>query len=197
MVTFRRKFFLTYLIILLLFVLLLYPFSAGLITQAHEKYLKKQTQRFISSISDAENFEQLLERAKQKEALVFFRVTLIDPENGKILYDSHQEKVASSIDLPEVEEAQAKKTGYAVRYSSLFGQEMAYIALSFDFQGKNYILRSAFPNTQIKELTDDFSLTFLAMGITILIFFSFFSWLAFHYFTRPIKQITQAIRSYE
>ncbi len=197
MVTFRRKFFLTYLIILLLFVVLLYPFSAGLITQAHEKYLTKRTQRFVASLSDAENYEQLLESMKQKETLVFFQVSLIDSESGAVIFESHQEDTESPIDQPEVEKAQANKTGYAVRYSPLFGQEMAYIALPFEFQGKSYILRSAFPNSQINELIDDFSLTFLVMGIAILIFFSLFSWLAFHYFTRPIKQITRAIRSYE
>ncbi|MFC2049423.1 ATP-binding protein [Chlamydiota bacterium] len=62
---------------------------------------------------------------------------------------------------------------------------------------KDYILRSDLPYEQIATLTHDLALTFLLLGIAILLLFSSLAWLIIHFLTRPVTQIIQAIKPYQ
>lgn len=198
--SFRQKIFVSYLVVFLIFTTLLYPVVTHLINAIQEGNLRKRTEELILTIQSAPNLSNLIERLRQKEKFIFFRVSLLHPKEGYI-YDSQkligggeEEQIAFE---PEVESALKEGSGYNVRFSPLFGQEMAYMAVRFNFQGMEYVLRTAFPYGQISALTDDLALTFLLLGIGVLLLFSLFAWFIIHFLTRPVTQIIQAIKPYQ
>jgi two-component system, OmpR family, phosphate regulon sensor histidine kinase PhoR len=198
--SFRQKIFISYLTVFLIFTALLYPIVTSLIEQIQKRNLRRTTVDLISHIVSAPNFSHLIERLKQREKFSFFRVSLISPKEG-YLYDSHQQIAGfdneSFLKQPEVEEALSKGSGYEIRFSPLFGQEMAYMAVRFKYQGRDLILRTSFPYGGISSLTRDLALTFLFLGIATLLLFSFLAWLIIHFLTRPITQMIQAIKPYQ
>ena len=52
--------------------------------------------------------------------------------------------------------------------SELLGQKFSYFAKSFDFHGKTYVLRTAFPYKYITDLTHDFEVGMI--GVATIIF---------------------------
>lgn len=198
--SFRKKIFLSYLAVFLIFTTLLYPVVTNLIEHIQERNLRVRTEELIANVENAPNYRNLIERLKQREKFLFFRVSLLEPKEG-YLYDSHRqiagfENERDSLN-PEVKEAFEKGKGYDVRFSPLFGQEMAYMAVRFAYQGTDFVLRTAFPYGQISSLTHDLALTFLLLGVGILSLFSFLAWFIIHYLTRPVTQIIQAIKPYQ
>lgn len=198
--SFRRKIFFSYFIIFLIFTLLLYPIVTRLIEVIQERNLRKQTQKLIANVASAPNLRTLIERLRQREKFIFFRMSLLNPKVG-YLYDSqmHVEGTEEERNLiqPEVEAALKKGSGYDVRFSPLFGQEMAYMAVRFMYQDVEYVLRTAFPYGQIAALAHDLALSFLFLGIILLLLFSLLAWLIIHVLTRPVTHIIQAIKPYQ
>ena len=141
----------------------------------------------------------MIERLKQREKFLFFRVTLLNPKEGS-LYDSHRQ-IGTSEDeqllAPEVTAAVQEGVGYDVRFSPLFGQEMAYMAVAFNYENQQLVLRTSHPYGQIASLTHDLALTFLLLGIAVLLLFSLLAWSIIQFLTRPVTQIIQAILPYQ
>lgn len=178
----------------------MYPVVTRLIEVIQERNLRNRTVGLIQSLESAPNLENLIERLKQREKFLFFRVSLLNPAEG-YLYDSHRqiggfenERLTSQA---EVKQALETGTGYSVHFSPLFGQEMAYMAVRFEYRGKEYVMRTAFPYGQISTMTHDLTLTFLLLGIGILLLFSFLAWFIIHILTRPVQQIIEAIKPYQ
>ena len=107
--------------------------------------------KLIEKIQTAPNDEALIRRLKEQKALVFFRISVINNER-KVLYDSHTKRILGPrfsqeyvVEHPEVFDAFKMGRGYSEDYSELLGQKFAYLAIAFDFHGKTYVLRTAFP----------------------------------------------------
>jgi two-component system, OmpR family, phosphate regulon sensor histidine kinase PhoR len=196
--SFRRKIFISYLVVFLIFTILLYPVVISFIKRIQKDNLHKRTEELVAQIVSAPHLSNLLERLKQKEKFLFFRVSLLQPKEGS-LYDSHRqiEEPNKNLMMPEVERALQKGQGYDVRFSPFFGQDMAYMAVLFHYQGKDYVLRTAFPYGQIDALTYDLAFMFLLLGVSILLLFSALAWLIIHFLTRPVSQMIQAIKPYQ
>jgi len=178
----------------------MYPIVTRLIEVIQERNLRNRTVELIRSLETAPSFENLIERMKQREKFLFFRVSLLEPSEG-YLYDSHRQiggfENERLVTHNEVKKALKKGTGYDVHFSPLFGQEMAYMAVRFEYQGKEYVMRTAFPYGQISTMTHDLTLTFLLLGIGVLLLFSFLAWFIIHILTRPVQQIIDAIKPYQ
>lgn len=178
----------------------MYPIVTRLIEVIQEQNLRSRTVELIHSLESASNLEDLVDRLKQREKFLFFRVSLLDT-TGNYLYDTQRQiggfEDERLLTHSEVQEALKKGTGYDVRFSPLFGQEMAYMGVRFVFQDKEYVLRTAFPYGQIAELTRDLTLTFLLLGIGVLLLFSLLSWFIIHLLTRPVQLIVEAIKPYQ
>jgi two-component system, OmpR family, phosphate regulon sensor histidine kinase PhoR len=97
---------------------------------------------------------------------------------------------------PEIEDALQYGSGHSEEYSHLFGQKLVYAAKRFDFHGKPYILRIAFPFQYIQDLRDGFTLGFLFFGSIVLILFSALAAIVLNHFSSPIRKITASIRNY-
>lgn len=202
MLSFRQKIFLSHLLIFLVFVIFLYPIVTVLMEKIQEASLKHRVNKVIYSVKNSTSLKQVIDKLKQSENLLFFRVSLFEPQEG-FLYDSHQKiegrefEEGERLSHPEIEEALANGSGYQVRYSSLFEQEMAYVALPFSYDGNELVLRAAFPYGQILDLTHELTIAFLIIGIIILLLFSCLSGFIIHYFTAPVRKILEAIRPYQ
>ncbi|MCH9626858.1 MAG: Adaptive-response sensory-kinase SasA [Chlamydiales bacterium] len=197
---FRQKILISFLIIFLIFTVFMYPVVTRLIGVIQERNLRNRTIELIQSLESAPTFKNLIERLSQREKFLFFRVSLLDPYEG-YLYDSHRETGGFDnerlLTHHEVKDALVMGSGYDVRFSPLFGQEMAYMAVSFQFRDKEYVMRTAFPYGQISTMTHDLTLTFLILGIGVLLLFSFLAWFIIHILTRPVQHIIEAIKPYQ
>ena len=87
--------------------------------------------------------------------------------------------------------------GYNEGYSNLFSQKFAYVAIAFDFHGKTYVMRSAFPYRFVTSLTRNFEIGFLAVSTIILALFSLMTWLIINHLSAPIQQIMVDIAPYQ
>lgn len=203
MLTFRQKILISYVAVFLTFIALLYPFSSHIIKGLVEKAMEDRATEIIAKIQDAPSDDGLIRRLKDQKAGLFFRVSIITDQR-KVLYDSHTKRILGprftqdyTINHPEVTLAFRNGVGFHVGYSELLQQKFAYMAKSFDFHGKKYVLRTAFPYEYVSELAQDFEMGFLGLGIAILLLFSTMTWFIIHHFTKPIDEIINAVRPYK
>ena len=200
--TFRRKLFISYLGVFLAFLIFLFPFASHSVRTIVRKTFKQRLLTLISQVSSAPTVDQLIERLKEQEPLLFVRVTLLNSKR-EILYDSFLSKLPNATDLekefdqPEFIEALSGSTGYSEGYSSLLGQKLIYVVRSFDFQGQKLLLRTAFPYKQVDSLIADFEIGFLTLGSTVLLLFAIMMWIIIHHLSQPINAIIRAIKPYQ
>lgn len=203
MFSFRQKILVAYVVIFLLFAIGMYPFANRAVKKLAIKAMRDRTIELIDKIESAPNNDALIRRLKEQKSLVFFRVSVISDEH-KVLYDSHTKRLLGPqfsqeyvVDHPEVLEAFEKGTGYHEEYSELLGQKFSYYAQAFDFHGKTYVIRTAFPYKYVTELSRDFELGILFSTGIILLLFSIMTWFVISYLTRPIQQIIDAVKPYQ
>jgi len=203
MLSFRQKIFLAYLAVFLLFLAGMYPFATSTVQKIATKAMYDRSQDLIEKIQSAPNDEALVRRLKEQKALVFFRLSVINDEQ-KVLYDSHTKRILGTrfsqdyvVQHPEVLQAFKSGRGYHEDYSELLKQKFAYLAISFDFHGKPYVLRTAFPYKYVTELTRDFETGVIALAAAILMLFSLMTWFIMNHLTSPIQEIIKAILPYQ
>lgn len=203
MLNFRQKIFLCYLTVFVLFLILISPFSSIIVNRVMEKGMENRARELIAKIQTAPNNEVMVRRLKELKSLIFFRVSVISNDRI-VLYDSHTKRLLGSrftqeqiVNHPEVLEAFSQGTGYHEGYSDILAQKFAYTAIAFDFHGKKYVMRTAFPYRYVKELINDFEIWFLILTSAVLILFSLLTWFIIHYLTQPIQQIITTVASYK
>lgn len=203
MFSFRQKIFITYLVIFLVFITLMFPFATQTVRRIASKGMEDRADELISKIQSATNNDALIRRLKEQKSMIFFRVSVITNER-KVLYDSHTKRLIGPkfsqeyiVDHPEVIAAFEKGVGYYEDYSELLEQKFVYMAKSFDFHGKTYVIRIAFPYKYVSELTQDCEIGFLGLGTAILLLFSIMTWFVINHLTSPIQQIINAVRPYQ
>lgn len=201
MISFRKKILLSYMAILVLFLVLMYPIANETVKNIVYNALYERTWELIEKIEAAPDDEGLVQRLKDQKFLMFFRVSVITDER-KVLYDSHTSRLLGADSRraahhPEVEDAFKYGEGYREGFSKLLNQQFAYFAMSFDFHGKTYVLRTAFPYQFVLDMTHDFEIGFITLSVAILILFSLLAWFIIHHLTRPIHQIITAIKPFQ
>lgn len=198
MLSFRQKIFFSYLIIFLFFLILVFPYSSKSVRNAIRQVLEDRTEKVIELISKANNIQGMIDTLHANQSLVFFRVTLLS-KDGRILYESHTDRSALPLykKHPEIEDALNNRIGYHEDYSFHFGEQFAYLAQTFNFQGQTFIIRTAFPIKQINDLTTSFKWVLIKFGIGILVLFSLMTWMIIGLLTKPIQTIINKIKPYQ
>lgn len=203
MFSFRQKIFITYVLAFLIFIAGMYPFAAKTVKQIATKAMADRAIELIDKIQSAPNNEALIRRLKEQKAQIFFRVSVITDER-KVLYDSHTKRLLGPrfsqeyvVDHPEVIQAFETGSGYHEDYSELLGQKFSYFAKAFDFHGKTYIMRTAFPFKYVVEITNDFEIGVIALATAALLLFSIMTWIIINYLTKPIQQIIEAVKPFQ
>lgn len=203
MFSFRQKIFISYLVVFLVFCALMFPFASHTVRKIASKAMEDRAKELISKIQSAPTDEALIRRLKEQKPQVFFRVSVINNE-GKVIYDSHTKRLLGPrfsqeyvVDHPEVLQAFEHGIGYAEDYSELLEQKFSYFAKTFDFHGKTFVMRTAFPHKYVAELTHDCEIGFLGLASVILLLFSILTWFIINHFTKPIQQIINAVTPYQ
>ena len=184
--TLRKKIFLSYLVLFTVFMAVIVPLSDNLVKRIIVNSMDDQASELIAKISKAPNKEALIRYLKGQKPVFFFRVGIIS-ESKKVLYDSHTKRVLGPafsqqfvVSHPEVLEAFRTGFGYHEEYSDILEQDFAYYAKAFDFHGKTYVLRTAFPFQYVQKLLSDFQTGFLLLASFGLLSFSLLTWYAIH-----------------
>lgn len=203
MFSFRQKILVSYLTVFLAFILLMFPFVTQWVERIVFQAMESRASEIIINIKDAPNNDALIRRLKDQKSLLFFRCSIISHEY-KVLYDSHTKRLLGPkfsqeyvVDHPEVLQAFREKVGYHEDYSQILNQKFSYFAKAFDFHGKTYVLRTAFPHQYVKEIIHDFEIGFLGLAAFILLLFSLMTWFVIHYLTKPIQRIINAVKPYQ
>lgn len=203
MLTFRQKILATYLLVFVIIIGLLFPFAHGTVKDITIVAMEDRANELIDRIRDEPDDDALVQGLKEQKSIIFFRVAVITNEK-KVIYDSHVKRVLGEafdpefiVNHPEVNMAFEKGAGYNEEYSKILDQEFAYYAKSFNFHGKIYVLRIAFPLKYVEKITEDFEFGVFGSASFVLILFSTMSWFMINYLTRPIQQILNAVRPYQ
>lgn len=200
--TFRQKAFTSYLILLLVFLGLMFPFISNSVQQIVFRSMRDRADELIQKLVLAKDDVDLVEMIKTQKPLFFYRIGILDNER-RLLYDSHTKRLLGSIYFPlqfithpEIEEALEYGAGYSEEYSHLLGQKLIYVAKRFDFHGKPYVLRLAFPFKYIQDLREDFTIGFLFFGSLVLVLFAIMTALVLNHLSSPIREIINSIRGF-
>lgn len=203
MFSFRQKIFISYIIVFLVFIALIFPFATYTVRKIATKAMEDRAKELIAKIESAPNDDALIRRLKEQKPQVFFRVSVIN-NDSKIIYDSHTKRLLGPrfsqeyvVDHPEVIQAFKNGIGYNEDYSELLEQKFSFFAKAFDFHGKTYVMRTAFPYKYVAELTHDCEIGFLGLATIILLLFSVLTWFVINHLTSPIHQIINAVTPYQ
>lgn len=203
MLSFRQKIFLIYLLVFLIFIAIMSPLSSVLVRWVVENAMENRAKEIIERIQSSPDNEEMVRRLKELKPLTFFRISIVTSDHT-LLYDSHTKRLLGPnyssnyvVHYPEVLRAFKKGKGYNEEYSDLLAQKFAYTALAFDFHGKTYVVRTAFPYRYIREFINDFEVGFLFLGSGILIAFSLMTWFIINRLTRPFQEVISAVASYK
>lgn len=202
MKTFRQKIFVSYFILLLLFLALVFPFVRNSVEQIVFRSMDDRAEEIIAKLQESNDIEDLLRILRDQKYQLFYRVSILDSER-RLLYDSHTKRLMGPLFFPlqfathpEVEEAFQSGTGYAEGYSHLLEQKLVYVARLFSAHGKQYVLRLSFPYDYIRDLNHDFEIGFLFICTVVLTLFSVMIAFVLNHLSSPIREITRAIGPY-
>lgn len=203
MLSFRQKIFISYVILFIIFTSATFPLVTHIVRSIVSKAMEDRADELIAKIQTAPNNAAIVRRLNEQKSLIFFRVSIISNED-KLIYDSHTKQLMGprfsqeyGSDHPEVLEAFAKGIGYNEDYSELLQQKYSYFAKAFEFHGKTYVIRIAFPYQYFSDLTKDVEIAFLILTTSILLLFSLITWFIINHLTSPIQQIINAVAPYQ
>jgi two-component system phosphate regulon sensor histidine kinase PhoR len=198
--SFRKKMFLGQLALVVVFLVLLFPFISKTVKETVADSLEESTNDLVLQLRPAHSETEMIEILQTKEIFLFFRVSLLN-DQGELLYDSHLpkqlgDKYAPTCPTrpPEIVEALKTGGGYYEGYSQIFAEKFAYVASAFDLAGKRYVLRAAYPYSQVEDIIQNFERAFLIISAVLLLFFSALTWLIFNRQSKPIRLIIDTIR---
>lgn len=201
--SFRYKVLLTYIILLIVITAILSFSAPYLVENVVVNSMEKQMDDLIVRVSDAENDHKLIENLREQKYMVFFRVSIIN-DQMELLYDTYNKRLVETgreapklLRYPDVDEAFKTGLGISRRLSKRLEQEFIYMSKAFDFQGKNYILRTAFPTSFIYDLTANVKWTLVIFSSTVLMLFSLLSWMVVNKLIKPIEEIIKTVRPYQ
>jgi two-component system phosphate regulon sensor histidine kinase PhoR len=203
MFSFRSKIFLSYIGVFLLLVTLVYPFASHTVRSLFGSVMQDRTTEIIEKIKSAPDEVQLIQYLKEQKPQIFFRVSVISDER-KVLYDSHTKYILGTsfstdyvVNHPEVEQAFREGVGHHEDYSQILGQKFIYIAKVFDFHGRPFVVRTAFPYQNLLEIIHELKFGFIELIILVLLIFCLMTWFIINYFTKPIQKIVNVVKSYQ
>jgi len=147
----------------------------------------------------SESTSSLNTLAKNLASEIDSRVTIIAPD-GTVLGDSIDDPAAmdNHATRPEVKDALASGIGESTRYSTTLKEQMMYVAVIVTSQGKVIgISRAALPITSVENVVAHVTRTIILTTIIISIIAVFAAWFIARTTTRPIIQLTRAVKGFK
>lgn len=199
----RRKILTGFVSAFVLFVLAMYPLASQIVQRLIAKAISDRASELIQKMEGAADDEALVQKLKDQKYLIFFRVALIT-DDRRLLYDSYLKRLLGpgfndkpALNHPEVEQAFRDGIGFHEGFSKQLNQRFVYMAKAFDFNGKTYVLRTAFPYQFVADLTYDVKIGLLGLSIFALSLFAIMMWAITNRFTRPILELITLIKPFQ
>lgn len=198
--SFRQKIFFSQFFLFLAFLILLFPFGEKTVSEIVRHSLEENSYVLIDEMKKASDEQGMIDYLKNEELFIFFRVSIIDQDHN-LIYDSHLYRGVGETYLPhehpQVLDAFKTGTAFEVAWSETFERKFTYVAVRFDFHGKQYVICTTFPYAQVEILTRNFQIGIFTVDIIFLAFFGLTTWIIFSRLSSPIQDIIQAIKPYQ
>lgn len=198
----KKKFFLTYVLIILFISSIAGFFSIHLYSGFYREEFKNHLLKESDILSDIiredanyvteEYFDNFVDIYSKK---LGWRVTVID-SNGNVLGDSEAEKsqMENHLDRKEVQSALKGKQSVEIRYSSSIGAEYMYSASPVEVNGETIIIRLSVPLISLHDMQRKI-MGYIIAGIIIAAGMSFiYAYFLSDKISKPIDELTKAAR---
>ncbi len=203
MLSFRKKIFITEIILVATLISVLFPLSKIVVNHIMRRSLISRADLRIKMLEKATDTEQMMEIMKTRGEFIYVPVSLLDDE-GKVLYHSYLPFNSDNVlqtdqsSEPEVQEAIKFGTGFGKHLSPFFiRNEFYFIAKSFTVNNQKYILHMNYHANEIDNLAFDFELGILIFTVLTLLITSVLHMVIIQFIMRPVQQIIDAIRPYK
>jgi two-component system phosphate regulon sensor histidine kinase PhoR len=204
-----RKFFIrtfiSYIVIIVLALILIYFFSQRTLIDFHMDKLKthliqvgRSLEPKIIDLYEAADLKEVDRLAKRLGKEIDIRLTVIQAD-GTVIADSEKDpgKMENHGDRPEVVQALAGGAQDSTRFSSTMGEQMLYLALPVEKQGETQlIIRLSLFLREIKLLINDLKWKFTAALLAIFLLALLIAWYFSRGISKPVKEIVTATREF-
>ncbi len=190
------KFFLSYLIVVLLLFVFFYLYAGAIIKDFHIAFLSKKMQEEAKIVSRLLPFgldgEALDKVCRDLARDLGVRITLI-ALNGKVLCDSDEASITMENHgtRPEVKEALNNGSGRSVRYSTTVRHEMLYQAILEREKNRGRIVRISVPLNSIEEAESSIRQAIFAGLLLVSGLGLFLAFLFSRHLERRVKQMVE------
>ena len=200
MLSFRKKIFITEIILVATLISVLFPLSRFVVNHIMRKSLMNRADMRIKMLEKASNTEQIIEIQKKRGEFIFVPVSLLDDE-GKVLYHSYLP--TNSENILQTDQSSEKEVQEAIKFGSGFNKHLSpffvhnefyFIAKSFTVNNQKYILHMNYHANEIDNLAFDFELGILIFTVLTLLITSVLHMVIIQFIMRPVQQIIDAIR---
>lgn len=189
--SFRKKIFLSYIVVFFVLSIFLYPIISHILILVQENNLRVQTRVLAQKLQGINPEEKIKHLGRKLE----FEMSLWN-HNGDLLFSTIP--TPSPFVLEEVQKTLLEGGHVSRHYSPTFKEDFLIFTLPFVSQeGGKYVLLTLFPYNTISDLSQDLTLTIFSLTLAILLLFSTLAWFIIHYLTRPVTQILQAIKPFQ
>ena len=141
----------------------------------------------ILSKGDPERFAEFVRQTGRRAAT---RITVID-RDGRVMADSSEDPqlMDNHGGRPEVAEALAGTTGYAVRPSRTVGESLLYAAVPVEVSeaDRRGVLRLAIPVTPVEAMLRALNWKFAAIGLAVIALAALLSYISARRISRPLE----------
>ena len=200
---FRQKILLSQILLFLFFVAIAFPLVKKTVNRIVFRAVQIEQEELISRLKQTSDLSQMLQMLKQTDDYIFYRVSLYNAE-GDVYYDTQYGILfgAATPSLyptqhPEVLEALQGEPVYYIGQGQYEEKTLAYVIEAFDFHGKQFILRAAFPYSQMQVFSQQFYVLFIVFSLLGMLFFGGVTWLVLHRVNYPIRQIIKVIEPFQ
>ena len=143
----------------------------------------------ILSKGDPERFAEFVRQTGRRAAT---RITVID-RDGRVMADSSEDPqlMDNHGGRPEVAEALAGTTGYAVRPSRTVGESLLYAAVPVEVSeaDRRGVLRLAIPVTPVEAMLRALNWKFAAIGLAVIALAALLSYISARRISRPLEEM--------
>lgn len=199
--------FISYVIIILMVLVLIFLFSQGTIRNFYTANLKTQLKQVGCALKpkavelyEAADIEGMDRLAKEVGQEVDIRITVITPD-GTVIADSQNDprQMENHGDRPEIIRALQGKaeSASATRFSSTMGEQMLYLAMPVEKEGNaRFVIRLSLYLSHIRGLIRDLRWKFTGLLLVLFFLALFIAWSFSRGISKPVREIAAATREF-
>jgi two-component system phosphate regulon sensor histidine kinase PhoR len=197
------KIFTSYLVIILTMAVLIFAVTYGMVKSHYRHSTAEELESIavplrvvITPLVKDKRLADLEALIREYARRLNLRITVIDL-SGNVLADSEKDPstMENHRDRPEIREASVGKVGQSVRYSTTLWQDLLYIAVPVDIQGKTAaVLRLSMPLTHISDLLKALRHRLMVLTTIIAVISLAVSAFFSHLLSTPIRALSKASR---